>query len=758
MMTCCVGVDLPVAEPETSQGKLQSELTELSSTQGRGRLIYPDQSAAAAQDGSTGPRRQPVDTGSHHMLVSEEALKENNQDNRSPAAAADGINGQNYGQPTVDSGQRDGTPLGPKSNQGMLGQNSHLKEKTEQDDNSVHDGIGHRPSETGSSYTDQLLAYGTMSGSGKKFQNGLDHGKYRIKSIPKEDTLDRDVPASGFEGPGDTRRILPVNDDSHLSAADRVIVGGDTNGRSPLSNRHESMQFSAGQGRMDPGNRWSSNGKKPEDRILADKDAAEKSQPRSPISDSRRPNHQRINEDGGQRGDQRIGQGSRLMKQNEDSRIPVHDRYGLSYMSGERPNVNAGETRQEPVGYHQASDLSEMTYSDVDIGKAKDAGGRPALVNNEQEARRYRPLDPVDGSRHQLAGMNGDPRNHKPLMGLTSSKDSSDIVKDEHRGYYDADGHLLQDVLPERNEYDKTGSKMMNVLTEHDGYERHGPKSVDAVPEHIAYDRQGAKTVNVSQDQSRYERPGSKSVDVLQKHGNYERQGSKSVDILPEHSRYERPGSNSADIVPDHSRYERPGSKSGDVLPERSDYEEHGSKPVDAIPEQSGYRLPGLKSSDVLPERVLYERPPGSKLVNVVPEHARFDRPSSKLLHPGGKDGMFHGKDHYSGGSSVYGTYDNGNYEDEAGNPNYGMWLKAEDQSNEPGYVDPRSAMSDSADGYDRDGYLVGRLQPEGTADVYGPDYVQYYYNNNNNPGFMKNGRNYLHNGDYEDGKFINST
>lgn len=719
---CAAGLDLSAPESDGTEARFQSELKELSHSraeghgrggegegEGQAKIAYVDPSFASPlknrnkpedgrgkvpQDGGTGSsevediqRLVSPDSGKD---ASEEFLPRSNSDGRKNTPGHESSVDVSHSSSLQQQNRFAQEKHNMDSQRNKAKGDDRLKE---QEDDIARQRID-RPVHGGSSYTDQLLSYGTISSSGKKYVDGDSRAQYHEKS-EKASVKDESFVGGardGFQSTGDghSRGETPVHVAEEDQFPDERTIGQRGEQRHQPNGKEKLVVPASVKSKH----------------IFGGKDEMDSNSYRA---------WNYADDGGGQNGPD---ESSRLS--NEGSRIMSEDP-SSHYSHGHHNDQKTGLDRLRGDRFHRPIDQSVLDTSYIDVGQVRSNGegeGRHVLANKDQVIDRHPSASVM--SRQPPAGggaIGDDARRHKTLVDDYTQQELENSKTHQRDGYYDAGGeHTGHGSVSQHLGYEQPGSKSVNILPDHrGGYDRSGSMSGDLLNEHVGFDRGRMKPVDSLPGHSRYDQMGSKlSESVHSEKSGFEKQ---RPNVLQDGGRHSRPESEPFDRLPQHAMYDHVNLKSVDAIPERGEYESQSLKTMDVLPDRNGYKI-------------------------------------SKSGHSGAKDRLFHANDRYGvggggGGGSVDGTYDSGNYEDEVGNPNYAMWLKAEDQSNDPsGYVDPQ--QSDSPDGYDHDGYM-NHLQSDGAGDLYAPDYMQYYYGNSN-PRLIKNARNYVRNRDYDYG------
>lgn len=391
-----------------------------------------------------------------------------------------------------------------------------------------------RPEHDGSSYTDQLFAYGSVSGNSKKYvdDDGDSRTKYRDKISLKDDPSAGDAEADlASAGDDQSRDTTSGNEPETDQSPEEGRVNEEV--EEPIDQEMPSAHYAAAS--LKGRNLEGSSGSKGE-------------------------------EDGSSRGAQNYAEVSGGRKGLDESRMnqesgisPEHDHhYSHDYYDDRKTSLDRikADRHRHPV------DRPSLRTSHLNVGQAKsnDANGLPS-ANRDQKLKGHRLPESVIPKR-PLADAADDNRRHQSLV---DNYRESKLSKNHQPGRSEAGDRPLHGTVPEHRDYERPGSKVVKTLPDQD-YDQTGTKSVDVFPAHNKFDHAGSKSnkqrPNVLENSGpRPSRLRSKSRGELPRRGEYDRVNSKANDVEPEHGEFERQKVKTADGLPERSEYEMPSSE-----------------------------------------------------------------------------------------------------------------------------------------------------------------------------------------------------
>lgn len=549
------GLNLSAPESEGTEARFQSELKELSHTRAEGpergggggesqeKIAYVDPSFASPLKSQNNPEEgrakvpQEDRTGSAEVediqrLVSPDSEKDASEEFL-PRSNSDGRKNTPGHESFVDVSHSDSLQQQNKLTQEkqMDGQRNRAKGngRPKELEDIARPRID-RPVHGGSSYTDQLLSYGTISSSGKKYVDGDSRVQYHEKSSVKDESFVGGA-RDGFQSTGDgrSRGETPV----HVAEEDEGTIGQRGEQKHQLNGQEKLVVPASSKSKH----------------LFGGKDKMDSNSYRAW-------NYAEVS--GGQNEpdeSSRLSEGSRIMSE-DPSR----------YSHGHYDDQKAGLDRLRTDRLHRPVDQSVLDSSYVDVGQVRSNGegeGGRVLANKDQEIDRH--LSASVMSRQPLAGgaSGDDVRRHKALVDYTQQELGN--PKTHQRGYYHAGEH---GAVSQHLGYEQPGSKSVKLLPDHrgGGYDRTGSMSGDLLTEHGGFDRGQMKPVDLlpPPGHSRYSQMGSKlSANVHSEKSEFEKQ---QPSVLPDGGRHARPESESLDRPPQHRMYDRVNIKPVDVL------------------------------------------------------------------------------------------------------------------------------------------------------------------------------------------------
>lgn len=386
-----------------------------------------------------------------------------------------------------------------------------------------------RPGHDGVSYTDQLFAYGSVSGNGKKYVDDDDgdddsRTKYRGKISPKDEPSASDA-KQALASPGDAR------------SRDR------TSGNEP------EMDQSPDEGRVNEE-------VEPIDQeIPSTYTAAASLESKNP----ERSFGSKGEEDGSSRRAQNYVEVSGGRKGLDKSRVNqesgISSEHDPHYSHDHYDDRKTGLDRIKTDRHWHPVDRPSLRTSYLNAGQAKSNNADDLPANRDQMSKGHRLPESVIPKR-PLADAADDNHRHQSLVDYNSQE--LNPSKNHRPGPSEAGDRFLHGTKAEHHDYEQPGSKVANILPD-DDYDRTGTKSVDVFPARNRFDHAASKSNKqrpsvLESNRPRPGRPGSKSRGELSQQGEYDRVNSKANDAVRDHGEFERQKVKAA-VLPERSEH-----------------------------------------------------------------------------------------------------------------------------------------------------------------------------------------------------------
>lgn len=386
-----------------------------------------------------------------------------------------------------------------------------------------------RPGHDGVSYTDQLFAYGSVSGNGKKYVDDDDDDDSRKK----------------YRG-----KISPKDESSASNAKEDLASAGDAQSRDRTSGNEPETYQSPDEGRVNE-----------------EVEPIDQEMPSTYTADSLESKKlegsfgSKGEEDGSSRRAQNYVEVSGGRKGLDESRVNqesgISSEHDPRYSHDHYDDRKTGLDRIKPDRHRHPVDRPSLRTSYLNVGQARsnNADGLPA--DRDQMSKGHRLPESVIPKRPLVDAADD---NYHRRQSLVDNSQELKPSKNHRPGHSEAGDRFLHGTVAEHHDYEQPGSKVANALPG-DDYDPTGTKSVDVFPAHNRFDHAASKSNKqisnvLENNRPRPSRPGSESRGELSQHGEYDRVNSKANDAIQR----------------DRGEFERQKVKAADVFPERSEH------------------------------------------------------------------------------------------------------------------------------------------------------------------------------------------